>query len=409
MNTPKQQDKSICIPFPSEAEYHSCIQDRAMFRSHLQETYALHPELFPTQMLSGFTFHGFVHSQKQQFSLRRIKLKQNGEVYQVRPSFMMPYMIGKVDDIEKALFLLRWGVPFDALAYVFGRDAMFWYRAYVSLGRNSVVGATVKTPSHLPQHLLADEKHTRLQSEKAYIATTVARGCILGAALAENADTQALTEAYQEFQAEAHDLDPDYTPQTVNTDGWEPTQKAWKTLFPKVTLILCFLHAFLRIRDRCKRHKELLQTMGHKVWNAYNAETRPQFSQRIRRLREWAQTKLEIAPVKEKVLSLCQKAPSFRKMFEFPDAYRTSNALDRLMNYQDRLLYAMQYFHGTKESARLYARAMALVWNFHPYGTKTRRMYPNRSSPFQDINGFRYHDNWLQNMMIAASMTKRAS
>jgi hypothetical protein len=236
----------------------------------------------------------------------------------------------------------------------------------------------------------------------------VAQGCILGAAVAENADTQALTEAYQEFQEEAHDLDPDYTPQTVNTDGWEPTQKAWKALFPKVTLILCFLHAFLRIRDRCKRHKELLQTIGHKVWNAYNAETRAQFSQRIRRLREWAQIKLEIAPVKEKVLSLCQKAPSFGKMFEFPDAYRTSNALDRLMNYQDRLLYAMQYFHGTRESARLYARAMALVWNFHPYGTKTRRMYPNRSSPFQDINGFQYHDNWLQNMMIAASMAKRA-
>jgi hypothetical protein len=379
-----------------------------MFRRYLQETYALHPELFPNEMLSGFIFHGFVHSQKQQFSMRRIKLKQNGEVYQIRPSFMMPYMIAKVEDIEKALYLRRWGVPFDALAYVFGRDAMFWYRAYVSLGRSSVVGATVKTPAHLPQHLLADEKHTRLQSEKVYIATTVSQGCILGAALADNADTQALTEAYQEFQQEAHDLDPQYTPQTVNTDGWEPTQNAWKALFPKVNLILCFLHAFLRIRDICKRHKELLQTVGDRVWRAYHAETRAQFSQRIRRLREWAETKLEIVPVKEKVLSLCHKASSFRKMFGFPDAYRTSNALDRLMNYQDRLLYAMQYFHGTKESARLYARSMALVWNFHPYGTRTQSMYPNRTSPFEYLNGFRYHDNWLQNMMIAASTTARA-
>jgi hypothetical protein len=31
--------------------------------------------------------------------------------------------------------------------------------------------------------------------------------------------------------------------------------------------------------------------------------------------------------------------------------------LDRLMNYQDRILYAMQYLHGNKESARLYVRA----------------------------------------------------
>jgi hypothetical protein len=36
------------------------------------------------------------------------------------------------------------------------------------------------------------------------------------------------------------------------------------------------------------------------------------------------------------------------------------------MNHQDRRLYAMCYFHGTLESARLAVRAMALLWNFHP-------------------------------------------
>ncbi len=69
-----------------------------------------------------------------------------------------------------------------------------------------------------------------------------------------------------------------------------------------------------------------------------------------------------------------------------------------------RLLYAMQYFHGTTESACLYVRAMALVWNFHPYGQKTQDKYGPRASPFQQLNGFRYHDNWLENMMIAASL-----
>jgi hypothetical protein len=38
----------------------------------------------------------------------------------------MPYMIGRTEEIEKALSLRQWGVPFDALAYVFGRNAMFW-------------------------------------------------------------------------------------------------------------------------------------------------------------------------------------------------------------------------------------------------------------------------------------------
>ena len=37
------------------------------------------------------------------------------------------------------------------------------------------------------------------------------------------------------------------------------------------------------------------------------------------------------------------------------------------MNYQDRVLYFMRYFHGFKQGALLYLRSMALVWNFHPY------------------------------------------
>lgn|GEM_PF-3022078 len=68
--------------------------------------------------------------------MRRIQLKNKSkDVRQIRPSFMMPYMIAETEEVEKALYLRRWGVPFDALAYVFGRDAMFWYNAYVSLGR----------------------------------------------------------------------------------------------------------------------------------------------------------------------------------------------------------------------------------------------------------------------------------
>ena len=51
----------------------------------------------------------------------------------------MPYMIARTDAVEKALYLRQWGVPFDALAYVFGRDAMFWYRAWLAFGRPSLL------------------------------------------------------------------------------------------------------------------------------------------------------------------------------------------------------------------------------------------------------------------------------
>jgi hypothetical protein len=59
------------------------------------------------------------------------------------------------------------------------------------------------------------------------------------------------------------------------------------------------------------------------------------------------------------VLKLCGKGPQFARAYRFPGAHRTSNALDRLMNHQDRRLYAMRSLHGTPDAARLAVRAMA--------------------------------------------------
>lgn len=58
--------------------------------------------------------------------MRRIRLLETAEVYQLRPEFVMPYMVGRTDEVEKGLYLRRYGVPFDALAHLFGRDASYW-------------------------------------------------------------------------------------------------------------------------------------------------------------------------------------------------------------------------------------------------------------------------------------------
>ncbi len=375
-----------------------------MFRAHIDTMFEANPELFPPEMAQGYCLCGVINSTKMELKTRRIRLKSNQETYQIRPSFAMPYMIGLTDELQKPLYLLRWGVPFEALAYVFGRDPMYWYRAYLAFGRPSIVGTTVKTTEKLPQDLLADEKHSRHQGQKVYITTTVGQECILGADLADNAGVEALERGYQTFKTEARQVAPDYHPTTVNTDGWRATQKAWLTLFPGVTIILCFLHAWLKIKQRCQRNQPLATELRQKVWPVYHAQTVPQFAQRVRRLREWAQAQLT-GVVQEKVLELCHNAPHFKMAFAYPSAQRTSNMLDRLMNYQDRLLYAMQYFHGHQESARLYIRAMALLWNFHPYGQKTQAKYEATGlTPFERLNGFRYHDNWLHNFLIAASL-----
>lgn len=393
--------KHICLPFDSEEHYRACVQDLTLYRKHLAQHFAAHPELFPKAFTQGFTFHDSYCSRKLKLILRRIKLKLTGEVFTLRPSFVMPYLVGRTDDVERALYLRQWGVPFEALAYVFGRDAMFWYRAYLGLGRANLVGTTVKSFEAMPKDLIADEKITWVRRQEVAVATTAGGGCFLGVAIVEKDDTEGLTSGYGQFAQEASQVFAHYQPRSVCTDGWKATREAWKRLFPNVALILCYLHSALKIASRCTG--ELRRQVLTRVWQAYRAESKSAFSQRLRRLQQWASEQLSGA-VAEMVFKLCKRRKDFAVAYDCPQSARTSNGVDRLLNHLDRLLYTGCYGHTRVESSRLMVRAMALVWNFHPYGARLRQKQEWRESPFGDLNGFVYDENWLHNLLIASSM-----
>ena len=230
--------RTIRLPFEQTA-HEAFLADKVVAKVQIDKLYNQYPELFPEEMAHGYVLYGFTQeSSKQGLRCRRIQLKTADKpVFTVAPSFVTPYMRGLTAEIEKALFLRRFGVPFWGLTYVFGHNDMFWYRAEVSLGSFNVAGTTVKDPEKLPRDVLADEKHTWLNGERRYLAMTVGEGCILGASIAKSASQADLTKAYGVFAQEAKALKPDYTPFTVNTDGWSPAQKAWLYLFPRVLVI----------------------------------------------------------------------------------------------------------------------------------------------------------------------------
>ena len=189
----------------------------------------------------------------------------NGASHWLRPSFIFSYMTGTVDQLAYPLLLAAHGVPPWLLKIGFGHSDMYWYRVIERLGRNSLVGTTVRDSAQLPEHLVADEHHADWAGQKGYIPTTVGGGCILGVALTAAADDAHLQEAYGVFAAEARDVEPEYAPETVNTDGWAATRNAFQTLFPLITVVLCFPHGFLKIRDRCRKAHEL----HRRVWDVY--------------------------------------------------------------------------------------------------------------------------------------------
>jgi hypothetical protein len=146
-------DKTICLPIVDGVDYEQLVEDTPRFRVYLDGQIAEHPELFPAEITDGYSFHGFRQSIKRGIRTRRIRLLATGAAYQIRPDFLMPYMIGTAEEIEKGLYLRRYGVPYEGIAHVLGHSAMYWYQATQSLGRVSIVGTTVKDAAAFPPGL----------------------------------------------------------------------------------------------------------------------------------------------------------------------------------------------------------------------------------------------------------------
>lgn len=399
---PESNNRTICVPFEKES-YQNIIQDAVQYRAILDEMIVQYPELFPPSIHHGYLMKDIRFCKKLEISIRRIEIE--GTNYTVRPSFVLPYMSGWSEDVSNALFLRKFGVPFWALSHVFGRDPKYWYRIETSLGRNSLVGTTIRFPETLPDDLVADEKHSRRQGEKIYIATTVGEHCILGVSIACGADESSLKPAYKVFKDEAQTLQPHYSPDSVNLDGWEATQNAWKSLFPSMTIILCFLHLFIKMRDRARlKYKVLFQDTATRLWNCYAAPSKASFSQSVRRLHEWARQQQLPDVLMNPINKLKKYCSAYAVAYDSPNSHRTSNMLDRLMQRMDRHLFSAQYFHGTLLAAELNIRAWALIYNFAPSNPYTIKQHQGWKSPAERINQFRYHEDWIQNLLISASL-----
>jgi hypothetical protein len=392
---------TICLPIDQEL-YREIIGSPDRFRQTLDQFHQEMPELFPQAFADGYTLKDSRFPAKLGLRLRRIRCTTSGQAFTIRPSFVLPYMTGYTDAVEKALFLRAFGVPHWALARVFGKNAMYWYRLEVSLGRNSIVGTTVRQ-ADLPEHLLADEHHRSRDGKKNYIATTVGGDCCLGAALAQTATTEDLRPAYEVFKQEAQDVQAEYQPQTVSVDGWAATHQAWQMLFPLVVLLRCFLHGWLNIRSRGKLSEKFME-LSCKVWDAYRATTRRSFGQRLRRLWEWTQGQGLSAWLLEQVQKLCGRSHEYGEAYNHPGGHRTSNMLDRVMRSMNRYFEDGQHLHGSTAACALHVRAWALLHNFRPWNPATARVNSGWRSPAERLNQHRYHDNWLHNLLASASL-----
>src|SRR3712207_2399590 len=109
--------RTICLPIAEET-YRQIVGVPGQFRRTLDDCFRRWPELFPADFAHGYQLKDDRISAKQRLPIRRIVVK-DGTAYSIRPSFLMPYLTARTEDVEGPLFLRTFGVPSWALARVF--------------------------------------------------------------------------------------------------------------------------------------------------------------------------------------------------------------------------------------------------------------------------------------------------
>lgn len=304
-------NRTIVLPI-CELEYNQIIDNKVQFKEKLNALIIKYPELFPREIIHGYSLIGYSKNTKK-ISLERriIRIKNIFNLYEdylLHPCFILPYSKGKTTEISFGLRLRKYNVPYHEIASIFGKDAMFWYRLEIGLSKYNLVGTTIKRLSCLPKNILMDEHHTKIKRNKVYVCTTVGGNCFLGARVASTMEAKKLEKAYGGFKKEALRLAPFYQPDSINIDGYSSTKKAIKTLFPNSGILRCFLHSFLKIRNcGTKSYQLYFNTIANQVWACYEAKNKRSFAQKIMRLEQWTINFVPNSPFKQSILKLCQK------------------------------------------------------------------------------------------------------
>ncbi len=81
----------IYLFFDSEEDYKACVADLSKYPAFLLKQYQQNPELFPQAFAASFDCCS--SGKQKDLVLRCIRHKQGGEVFTLRPSFVLPYLI----------------------------------------------------------------------------------------------------------------------------------------------------------------------------------------------------------------------------------------------------------------------------------------------------------------------------
>jgi hypothetical protein len=113
-------------------------------------------------------------------------------------------------------------------------------------------------------------------------------------------------------------------------------------------VILCILHGFLEIGDRCRKDRDLHQRSRE----VYRAETAGEFRSLMAAFRVWFESQAWTRSVAEVVAKLWNRTEEYAVAYDDPGCRRASTAVDLPMNRLCRLMYAGRGLYGYRRVRR---------------------------------------------------------
>src|SRR6266705_1228943 len=253
-NTARQtrENRTLTIDFQNEATYLQLLSDgKAFLECVFAFLLALGFQLKHKATCRGggcLTRHShYMRVRLGGVTIWRIQCRRSKAVVTILPHFALRYRSMRPEVARDALFATHGGLSLERCAVLYHISPMALYRLLCALGQQSMVPVLTRCGLPLPGYFLADEKHSRCLTEKAYLPTIVCGRVIWHLGYTEHASAAAFTQSYQEFQRAASQQEPSYRVRGILTDGFDSTTSSMRTLFPGARLGNCLRHAINKL------------------------------------------------------------------------------------------------------------------------------------------------------------------
>jgi hypothetical protein len=202
--TRTRQNRTITVDFHDETTYFQLLGDGKAFVEYvLAFLLALGFQLTHKATCNGggcLTRHShYVRVRLGGLTIWRLQCTRCKAVFTVLPHFVIRYHSIRPDVARAALFATHRGLSLELCAVLYHISPMALYRLICAFGHQSLVTVLTRCGLPLSVYVLADEKHTRCLTTKAYLPTIVSGRVLWHLGYTAEASAAAFTQSYQTF------------------------------------------------------------------------------------------------------------------------------------------------------------------------------------------------------------------